>query len=621
MEIFPASDTEQFEYIKKAIDECDYYVLIIGARYGSVDSAGMSFTEKEYDYAIEKNIPVLAFPHGDIGSIPNAKSETDPKTVERLRAFRSRATTGRLVQFWKTRPELKTKVLISLSKAFLELPGNGWVRAARASNENISLGTISATQTSSSDTGETPGLGSATEKESPDATWGLRQYQRAMLTAMMDNDSARLKLINEAFLNSPHGATDSQRLTWEANTEYFWMIAGKSGHLQLLVALAEANPTISGVVEFLARAYSQLGEHGRAARAYASAHEAVSEPQKAAKLLRAAAKHFALDGDFKQAFALADKIRLTIVAKASNESILLEALLELANLQKDDDASIATMERLLELKPDDTDVRFKLAFKQSENSNHDLALHHYLKIRSPERRSGTWNNLGVCLEHFSLSTKAVAAYREAAKQDETIAMANVGSKLLSAGFIDEAQAECDKALKVGTVSKNVGDLIAKIAETAELEEKHQESILSDAKPKLDFYRSIGRAMALGRTTGLGGHWQGPDCILQITEAAAKVELVGTFERDRNALSLALIGGPNIGLIPKIKHSVRYSGEMKGNAFFGSVKRAQDNESLLSAAGGQKKVFMVLNEVGSEFAVMENSDAAVPTFYSITRLNP
>jgi Domain of unknown function (DUF4062) len=34
MEIFPAADIEQFEYIRKIIDECDYYVLIIGARSG-----------------------------------------------------------------------------------------------------------------------------------------------------------------------------------------------------------------------------------------------------------------------------------------------------------------------------------------------------------------------------------------------------------------------------------------------------------------------------------------------------------------------------------------------------------------------------------------------------------
>lgn len=37
MELFPAMDEEQFEFIKKVIDDCDYYILIIGARYGSID--------------------------------------------------------------------------------------------------------------------------------------------------------------------------------------------------------------------------------------------------------------------------------------------------------------------------------------------------------------------------------------------------------------------------------------------------------------------------------------------------------------------------------------------------------------------------------------------------------
>ena len=54
MELFPAADEEQFEYIKKLIDESDYYVVIIAGRYGSLADDGLSYTEKEYDYAIEK---------------------------------------------------------------------------------------------------------------------------------------------------------------------------------------------------------------------------------------------------------------------------------------------------------------------------------------------------------------------------------------------------------------------------------------------------------------------------------------------------------------------------------------------------------------------------------------
>ena len=137
MEIFPAADVEQFEYIKKVVDECDYYVLIIGGRYGSVDEAGVSFTEKEYAYAVEQSKVVLAFLHGDVGSIPVAKSDTNPSLVDRLSAFRSKASKGRLVQFWRTRDDLRAKVITSLAKAMSESPGVGWIRGNAAATEDL----------------------------------------------------------------------------------------------------------------------------------------------------------------------------------------------------------------------------------------------------------------------------------------------------------------------------------------------------------------------------------------------------------------------------------------------------------------------------------------------------
>ena len=50
MEAFVATDNEQFEVIKKVIDLCDYYILIIGKMYGTVNPATeVSYTEMEYD--------------------------------------------------------------------------------------------------------------------------------------------------------------------------------------------------------------------------------------------------------------------------------------------------------------------------------------------------------------------------------------------------------------------------------------------------------------------------------------------------------------------------------------------------------------------------------------------
>ena len=38
------------EYIEKMLDDCDYYILIIGGRYGSLDDDGVGYTEKDANF-------------------------------------------------------------------------------------------------------------------------------------------------------------------------------------------------------------------------------------------------------------------------------------------------------------------------------------------------------------------------------------------------------------------------------------------------------------------------------------------------------------------------------------------------------------------------------------------
>ena len=60
MEQFHAAPASQWDVITKMIDECDFYLLVIGGRYGSIDDeSGLSYTEKEYNYAKEKSMPVI----------------------------------------------------------------------------------------------------------------------------------------------------------------------------------------------------------------------------------------------------------------------------------------------------------------------------------------------------------------------------------------------------------------------------------------------------------------------------------------------------------------------------------------------------------------------------------
>jgi hypothetical protein len=136
MELFPAMDEDQFEFIKKIIDDCDYYLLIIGGRYGSVSDEGVSYTEKEYDYAVSKGLKVLAFLHQKPDDIPVGKTDKDDDLTKRLMKFREKAQTNRLVRYWKAAPELPGLVSLSLLKTIKMFPAVGWVRGdAPASNK------------------------------------------------------------------------------------------------------------------------------------------------------------------------------------------------------------------------------------------------------------------------------------------------------------------------------------------------------------------------------------------------------------------------------------------------------------------------------------------------------
>ena len=137
MEGFPAIDIEQLKYIKKIIDQCDYYILIVAGRYGSVGVDGISFTEKEYQYAVETGKAVIAFVFEHPEMLPADKADQDPNTVTRLSAFREHVMTGRIVRHWKDRESLKYAVVTSLVAAFQDLPGIGWVRANTAASEDL----------------------------------------------------------------------------------------------------------------------------------------------------------------------------------------------------------------------------------------------------------------------------------------------------------------------------------------------------------------------------------------------------------------------------------------------------------------------------------------------------
>jgi hypothetical protein len=131
MELFPAANESQWELIKQAIDDSDYYVVVVGGRYGSMGPEGVSYTEQEYDYAVSTGMPVLGFVHQDPDSLPRSKSEVDPDGYARLSAFREKVK-SRPVRFYTSAEDLGGKVSRSLTIARTKDPREGWVRGRYA---------------------------------------------------------------------------------------------------------------------------------------------------------------------------------------------------------------------------------------------------------------------------------------------------------------------------------------------------------------------------------------------------------------------------------------------------------------------------------------------------------
>jgi hypothetical protein len=137
MEAFPAVDMDQFEYVKKVIDECDYYLLIVGARYGSVDAEGVSFTEREFDYAQSQGKVVVALLHNDIENLPMKNFDADPSLKSKLDAFRDKVKTGRMIRYWSNRDQLIAAMMQAIVKAITTYPAPGWIRGDAAASDEI----------------------------------------------------------------------------------------------------------------------------------------------------------------------------------------------------------------------------------------------------------------------------------------------------------------------------------------------------------------------------------------------------------------------------------------------------------------------------------------------------
>jgi hypothetical protein len=133
MELFTAGDASQLEVIKQWIKESDVYLLILGARYGSIEPlSGFSYSEIEYDFAVASGLPHFALVLNDDAVARKhasvLKSLVSADEVAKLASFRSKVL-SKASKFVDDPRDIAIGVLQSLHEIESRPGLVGWLRS------------------------------------------------------------------------------------------------------------------------------------------------------------------------------------------------------------------------------------------------------------------------------------------------------------------------------------------------------------------------------------------------------------------------------------------------------------------------------------------------------------
>jgi len=253
-----------------------------------------------------------------------------------------------------------------------------------------------------------------------------------------------------------------------------------------------------------------------------------------------------------------------------------------------------------------------------------------LRIPIGKRTAVVWNNLGVAYNKLRMQAKSIEAYRRSEKMGETLAMSNLANKMLDVGFLAEAKLMCEAAVKIENYHENVGYSMSRLKEIPQEESKEEIEVLERAQVVCDFYREFGKALAKDLIYPLANRWIGQRCEMALVIDKKAFNLSGEFERT-DSMSFGMspiltVYGKSTDAPVITKHTIEYSGVVKGRAIVGWVSRdrqcaPEKTSSLLSKEEDRTVALMVLSEDGHEIRVLEKPKTGSPKFYTLQAIHP
>ena len=143
MEFFQASNKSSWDVIKKKISECDYFILILAGKYGTVPAGdNISYTEREYFYANSINIPIIPFFYKNIDSLPSGRTEKQQIRRKKLEKFKEAVVTSRQPSFWENSYSLASAIKTALPATIKEYPSVGYTKTTLENIDNLETWSI-----------------------------------------------------------------------------------------------------------------------------------------------------------------------------------------------------------------------------------------------------------------------------------------------------------------------------------------------------------------------------------------------------------------------------------------------------------------------------------------------
>ncbi|TEU24969.1 DUF4062 domain-containing protein [Alkanindiges illinoisensis] len=116
-------------FARRQIDDCDYFVLLLGGCYGDLSASGVSYMHLEYIYAVTKQKPILVLMH----EAPDSRApELQEKTGEgksKFSDFRQQLQRERdVVVSYRNMRDLEMAVRHAMPQMIERYPSAGWIR-------------------------------------------------------------------------------------------------------------------------------------------------------------------------------------------------------------------------------------------------------------------------------------------------------------------------------------------------------------------------------------------------------------------------------------------------------------------------------------------------------------